>query len=163
MKTLFLIRHAKAEDTYGVNDFRRRLQQRGIDEAKLMSSKLFDTGVVPDLIISSSADRALETAQIFAGKFGIPDGQIERNQTAYLASHNRLLAIVNGIDNRYSTVFLFGHNPGITDIINYLCGDTLSGLPKCGIAEIQFDTDDWNAISRESGRVKTIDYPKKQL
>ena len=161
MKTLFLIRHATAENRHGIDDYARKLTQRGVDEAELMADKLYETGARPDAIVSSSANRALETARIFAERFVFPESKIVKDRMIYEASLNRLLNLVTGLEDDCHSVFLFGHNPGITNAVNYLCGDILNNMPKCGIAEIRFETDDWSAISSETGRAQSIDYPKR--
>ena len=73
MKTLYLVRHAKAiSQELGVNDFKRSLSKQGRDDAVAMSKRLWKKGIAPDLLLSSPADRALETAHIFAEQFDYP-------------------------------------------------------------------------------------------
>ena len=160
MKTLILIRHATAESRRSYPDYSRKLIPEGVEEAKLMSDMLSESVEKPDVIISSSADRALETAQIFARKFSFDDSNIIRDSQMYDSSLAHLITRVTGLDQACRTAFLCGHNPEISLAVNYFCGDILHILPKCGIVVIRFEIDDWSAISRESGLAQLIDHPK---
>ncbi|MDR2564119.1 MAG: histidine phosphatase family protein [Prevotellaceae bacterium] len=161
MKTLVLIRHATAETRNNSVDYLRRLTQKGKDESKEMAVKLFGIVKNPGAIISSSANRAFETAEIFAKQFDFCESKIMKDRMMYDSSLAYLISRVTGLDKAYHTVFLAGHNPEITLAVNYFCRDMLSSLPKCGFAVIKFELDDWIAISRESGILQSIEYPKK--
>ena len=69
-KTLYLIRHAKSSwDDHDLSDFQRTLNNRGLKDAPLIVKFLKGNNIVPDLIITSPAVRALSTAEIFADEF----------------------------------------------------------------------------------------------
>ena len=69
MKRIYFIRHAEAQRDTG-SDFERALNQVGELCAIKLGEKLRSLGLVPDLIITSSAMRALHTAQIIANALG---------------------------------------------------------------------------------------------
>jgi len=79
MKQLVLVRHAKAVQYDYENDFSRELTPRGLEDAVKVSLHLREQGIVPRLIISSPAVRALQTAEIFAGTFSYPLKKIRRS------------------------------------------------------------------------------------
>jgi phosphohistidine phosphatase len=73
MKKIFLIRHAKSDWGHeSLADIDRPLNQRGYDEAYLASSLLKKKNFIPDLLISSSATRAISTCFIFSRNFNFP-------------------------------------------------------------------------------------------
>lgn len=123
-KTLYLIRHAKAED-HGLNkkDIERALIKKGIDRATLIASRLKEhmasTGEQP-LVISSTARRAAETARIFSDILDIPQEEIIWEPTIYEAHYLQLMKRINDIPSRYTSVLLFGHNPGLSDLVAYV-------------------------------------------
>src|SRR5690606_37915454 len=77
----------------------------------------------------------------------------------YDGSKLDLLNIINQLDNRYDFVALFGHNPGISDLLNYLTDDNLS-MATCGVAVVNFLVEDWSQLSKGTGELLLYDYPK---
>lgn len=127
-----------------------------------MGSKLKEKGVMPDLILSSPANRALSTAKVIAGEIGYSKSDIQTNGDIYYAATPTLLKIVCSIDDQYNTVFLFGHNPGVTDFANYLTESYIDNLPTTGVVHINFETaNSWQEISRGAGMLVEFDYPKR--
>ena len=61
------------------------------------------------------------------------------------------------------SVFLFGHNPTLTDLSNYLTDEYIDNIPTCGIAEIHFDVNSWEEIYQGNGYLASLDYPKNHL
>ncbi len=164
MKTLYLIRHAKSSwETMNLTDFDRTLNERGKKNAPEMGKFLKKEKIFPDLIVTSSAKRALKTARIIAEEIGYPKNKIEEEIKIYEATVPTLLKIINSIPDENRVVFLFGHNPGFTDLLNYLTDGNISNIPTCGIAKIEFDADSWKEISGGTGILKMFEYPKKLL
>ncbi|MFC3198581.1 SixA phosphatase family protein [Parapedobacter deserti] len=147
-KNLFIIRHAKSDWSFDVNDFDRPLNQRGYDNAPAMATRLAQYAVHPDKLISSPAKRAITTAQLFAERLGIPPEDIQTDGRIYEALPNTLLEIINGLDNVYNSVALFGHNPGLTLLVNYLADEDVYNVPTCGIVHIRFErVENWVEVS----------------
>ena len=69
MRRLFLVRHAKAEPAVGRDDYDRALTSRGRDDARRVASVLAEKNMLPDVLIHSGAQRAKETAEIFAAQW----------------------------------------------------------------------------------------------
>ncbi len=161
MKKLFLIRHAKSSwDDISLNDFDRPLNERGKKNAPMMGEVLASKKILPDLIISSPAKRASKTAQIIAEKLGYKSKHIIYAREIYEANVKILLALVTSIDKKYDCVMLFGHNPALTDFLNYLTDTNIINIPTCGIAQINFHTHDWREISKDTGELVYFDVPK---
>ncbi len=72
-----------------------------------------------------------------------------------------LLACVHSLDNRYESIALVAHNPGMTDLCNHLSGESIANLPTCAVAVIEFDLDDWQAVNQDMGRLVLYEFPRK--
>ena len=123
-KTLFLIRHAKAEVfSFLSNDFTRNILEKGRERAVRIASSL-KAEVNLDLhthVISSSANRAQQTAAVFCDSIGIAPAEITYSKKIYEAHHLDILKLVNMISDDVDNLFVFGHNPGLSALTNYLC------------------------------------------
>lgn len=161
MKTLFLIRHAKSSWSDGsLDDFNRPLNNRGKISADFMGKELAKKGIKPDKIIASPAKRTQRTSERIAQKIGYPNINIAYYSELYLGDIQSLLEIVNSLSDDNDTVFLVGHNPGITMFFNYVCGE-FAEMVTCAVAEITFDIDSWAAVSNKTGTLQNFTYPKK--
>lgn len=159
-KRLLLIRHAKSDwGNSDLRDFDRPLNKRGKANAPEMAERLVKQQIVPDQIVSSPALRAITTAKVFAEAWQISSDQIKLAPNIYEASVQTLLALVNNFDEKYHQVALFGHNPGLTDLVNYLAAH-LDNIPTCGVVLLEFPFEDWQMISADTGKVLMFDYPK---
>ena len=162
-KQLLLIRHGKSDwGNSSLSDFDRPLNPRGHSNAPEMARRILAKGQVPQLIVSSPALRAITTARYFSEVWEMPYENIQTESGIYEANKTALLQIVNALDNRYDRIAVFGHNPGFTEIANYLSNAEIYNLPTCGTVLIEFDTDDWAEVSRDSGKLIAFDYPKNE-
>ncbi len=162
VKKLYLFRHAKSSwDNPDLDDFDRPLNKRGKRDAPFMGELLLEKGIKPDVLISSPAKRAYATAKVIAKKLGYPRREIQKDKKLYLASAGELLRIINELPDEYSSVMLFGHNPGLTQICNLLSNANIMNIPTSGIAEIDFEVDSWKNVIPESGKLISFEYPKK--
>lgn len=160
-KQLLLIRHAKSDwGNAGLRDFDRPLNSRGKSNAPEMAERLVKQHVVPSLIVSSPALRALTTAKYFAAAWQIPSGDIQLEPNIYEAHVKTLLNVINQFDDQYEQIALFGHNPGLTDLANYLCNGHIVNMPTASVIRIQFPFESWKMISSNTGNVLLFDYPK---
>jgi phosphohistidine phosphatase len=147
MKTLYFIRHAKSSWDYPeLSDEERPLIEKGIKKTKKIGNYLSANHINADVIISSHACRALDTAKIIAKKLNYPEDKIIIEKKIYGSGIDRLFDIIFGISNEYDTAFLFGHNPTFTNIANYFLEEKIDNLPTSGLFCVQFDTNEWNAI-----------------
>ena len=161
-KELIIIRHAKSDwENANLKDFDRTLNKRGKANAPEMAHRLLKEGIIPQLIISSPAVRALTTAKFFADTWQIPLTEINQEPTIYEASVKTLLKVVNQFDNRFDKIAMFGHNPGFTDLVNYF-GGHIDNMPTCSVAILKFPFNDWAMISEGTGKISLFDYPKSR-
>jgi phosphohistidine phosphatase len=162
MKKIVLIRHAKSSwSSPSLSDIKRPLNERGKRDAPFMGSLLLDNHILPHIIYSSPAVRAISTAKIIAKKIKYPTKNIEIKNEIYEASVSDLLKIISLFDNQFNNIMMFGHNPGFSYLVNYLCNDFNNNLPTCGVAELEFDVNNWQEITANSGTLIKFEYPKK--
>jgi phosphohistidine phosphatase len=163
MKTLYLIRHAKSSwDNHDISDYERELNSRGKKDAPLMARIIREKKIIPDLIISSPAVRAITTAKIFAVELNYPIEKIEANETLYDAGIMELTDVIRNIDDSKTQVMLFGHNPGITTFNNLLGSEYISNMPTCSIVGLELNINSWKDAERYCGKTLFFEYPKKK-
>lgn len=158
MKKLLLIRHAKAEKETSVKDINRPLKYIGIQDARFMAERVKENSLIPQLIITSPALRTKTTAEIFADHLLLPDPEV--NKAVYEASQQALLRVINQLPNQYNFIALVGHNPGISQILYYLTGESRE-VHTSTVALIEFEIDDWKAISGDTGKLAYYSSPKE--
>lgn len=128
-----------------------------------MAEILKKKNVKPDLILSSTATRALEFARIIADKLDYKKKNITSCKDLYLAGENEMLKIIQNINDANETVFMVGHNPDITNLANSLCDYKLDNIPTSGIFCVEFDLDSWKNVNYSKGIFASFDFPKKYL
>jgi len=162
VKKLCLIRHAKSSwDNPAIEDHERPLDPRGEADAALMGGFLAKKQLKPDIILASNATRAVDTARIIAEQVGVGSDKIDSEEQIYDAGVEDLLAMIQDLPSDYQTVFLVGHNPGLTWLANYLAEDHLINLPTCGAYCVAFDTDSWANIKTVEGKTLFFESPKQ--
>lgn len=160
MKKLFIIRHAKSDwDNPQLDDYDRPLNKRGKTNAPFMGKLLAEKGIQPDLIIASPSLRTMTTAELIAKEVGYIKA-ITPNQYIYEAYVSALQEIVQYIYDDNDTVFLVGHNPGVSALAYMLC-DLKESVPTCAIIEIEFDCNSWMDVSKANSKLISYEYPKK--
>lgn len=161
MKKLIIIRHAKSSwDDPFMYDQDRPLAARGLRDAPKMGQRLKKRGLYPDMILSSDAERAKATAQIIAEQLHFPKNSIVYSNKLYHASSYEILEQIRAVPQAVELLLVFGHNPGINDLIWELDGE-LDNLPTAGQFGIIFHTDNWLDIGKKNAEVWFDDYPKK--
>ena len=161
MKTLLLVRHAKSSwKDDSLPDHDRPLNKRGKRDVPEMGRRLADLVGTPDLIVSSPARRALATARIIAEETGYPVDGIREDERIYQAGQAEILDVLRGLDDVQDRVFLIGHNPGLTDLVNQLSEPPVDNVPTCGVVELRLAAERWADIARETIRREAFITPK---
>ena len=159
-KILFIVRHGKSTWEYpAVSDIDRPLKDRGIKDAYTMANRVLKKAVIPDVVISSPAVRALHTAIIFSRVLDLPADEIIINQDLYLADYPEILSVIKATDDSRMSLMIFGHNPGFTDLTNYLSGLNIDNIPTSGLVILRFKTGSWKGINRECLSGEIFDSP----
>ena len=162
-KELLLVRHAKSswDDPY-LDDHDRPLNERGLRNAPEMGKRLQGCSVRPEVWISSTALRAITTAEIIAEEIGFPQDQIQRSKDLYHASATELQVFIAGLDDQIYSIALFGHNPGMTSLVANLYGLPIDNLPTCGVVHLLFNENTWSAVSSAPPARAYFDFPKNK-
>ena len=159
MKTLYLMRHAKSSwEDASLSDFERPLNDRGLSAAPFMGKLMREKGLEPDVILSSPAERAKQTASLVKEASGISH-EIRFDDRIYEASPHTLVQVASEIDNANTSAMLVGHNPGMEGFIRYLTGN-LEPMPTAALAGIKLNIDKWSEIADGCGDLLEILRPK---
>jgi phosphohistidine phosphatase len=159
MKKLILIRHAKSSWDAPLKDKDRPLSKRGIDDAHLVAGKVTDYLPKTFLVWSSTAQRAKNTAYIFAENLSIPIDRIIFKDDLYTFEAKNLENIIKSCDNKYDNLILFGHNEAITNFVNTFGNLTVDNVPTAGFVSISFDGGDWGNIRK--GKTEKVIFPRE--
>jgi len=161
MKQLTLVRHAKSRwDPPELEDFYRPLNPRGVKNAFAMGDALAERDVFPDLIVTSPAVRAINTAIIIARKLDFPQQRIESNDRIYEASVEHLFQVIANTADNVQHLMLFGHNPSLTMLINRMKNKALDNLSTCGVYQLQLDIASWVDVRQTKGSKLLFLIPK---
>lgn len=161
MKTLLVMRHAKSSWNHSdLTDHDRPLNNRGRGDAPRMGQLLRDEDLVPDIIITSTAKRAVSTAKYVVETSGF-DGKVVRTEDFYLADPEDYIAKLQRLSPKYGVVMIVGHNPGMTDLVHILT-DEPEGLTTANIAHIEIPIDDWADLTDDiESELKQIWRPRE--
>ena len=164
LKTICLVRHAKSSWDYPLlPDIERPLNARGLRDAPFMAEQLQAIGVTPDLILTSPAVRARETAKYFRRQFNLPKKQFLVKDHLYGADPLDVIEIVQNSAGDYSTVLVFGHNPTTTMLANMFPGVAIDNVPTCGILQAKTMVDEWEKWTPDVSAFVGFYYPKQYV
>jgi phosphohistidine phosphatase len=163
VKTLYIIRHAKSSWVdVGLRDFDRPLSERGEKDAPRMGKRLKERAVVPDLLLSSPAKRAIKTGKFIAKALDYPKEKIVQDKRLYHADADAILAILSTMNDAHDTVLLFGHNPGLTEFANMLLNQTIMNIPTTGVVAGRLSIVSWKNVKPGCGKMIFFDFPKSK-
>ncbi|HNP06981.1 MAG TPA: histidine phosphatase family protein [Cyclobacteriaceae bacterium] len=162
MMTLYLVRHAKSSwENPDLSDFERPLNERGRRDAPRMGKRLKEREIVPDLMLSSPAKRAITTCKEIASILSYDVSRIKTDRRIYHASEDELLDILSKLNDTQKKVMIFGHNPAFTNLANTLFNEHIMNIPTCGIVGGSLKIKSWSEISVGCGKLDFFDFPKK--
>lgn len=152
MKTLLLLRHAKSSwEDENLADHDRPLNKRGKGDAPRMGELIANVDQTPQLIISSSAKRAVQTAKLVAENCGYED-EIVFSRQLYAAGPEEFLFVLHGLKAAYDRIMVVGHNPGLEELVEALTGEWVR-MPTAAIAQIEFSINDWSKLDLDGSGV----------
>ena len=146
MKELVILRHAKSNNEYLVDDIDRPLSSTGIERIVKISKKNRIFFKNTDVIISSPANRALHTAQLMMRELNYNYDKLIIDRKLYTFYTNDLINYVHLLDNQWRKVILVGHNPALTELINFFSIKKIMHLRTAGLAKITFESNDWGSL-----------------
>jgi phosphohistidine phosphatase len=161
MKTIILVRHAKSSwEDFSLPDFDRPLNDRGRRDAPVMAERLRERGIVPELLVSSTAKRAQKTCKLFAEALGMDKSAILLKEELYLAEPDMFGKVIVSLNDRISCVALYAHNPGITAFANLTGVADIDDMPTCSIFAYTAEAREWKDVAKASKKFLFFDQPK---
>lgn len=160
MYTLYITRHAKSSwASPGQDDFNRPLNERGLRDAQLMAQKFAERSEPVPILVSSTANRAITTARAFAKALGnVP---IKEQPSIYHATLEMLMAVVESLPANAKSVMLFGHNPGLSELVEHLTGGNLGTISPCTTVRIDLEVGSWPEVAAGTGSIAWWQAPER--
>jgi len=162
MKTLFLARHAKSSwELPEMDDLDRPLIEKGLIRTQKTIVFLLKNNVNIELIISSHAKRAIETAKLYSHALKYPIQNIEINTSIYYSDTEQLFSIIYALPNHIQSVMLVGHNPTMTQFSNCFVDKAFEYMPTSAIVSVEFDTNEWTEIELCKRKTNFVVFPQE--
>jgi len=148
MKTLLILRHAKSSwKQMGISDHARPLNKRGKKSAPRMGQLIYEEGIVPNIILSSTAHRARETADLVAEASGF-EGEVVYLEDFYHASPSDYLDALQSLPDEFDAAMVVGHNPGMEMLLELISGET-ERFPTAALAVVKLPINWWSQLNDE--------------
>ncbi len=164
MKILLIVRHAKSSWAEADQpDIERPLNDRGKKDAPQMAKRINEHGIKKAHLVSSPAKRAHKTAKLFAEELGVEKDSIQIIPELYEAAPETFYKVVSTLDDKYDTVILFSHNPGITGFVNTLTTVHVDDMPTCAVFAVSSSANNWKTFKEAEKAFLFFDYPKNPL
>lgn len=160
MKTIYLVRHAKAVKDAETPDSERPLDERGRQEARDAAVRARSIAA-PEVLISSPALRAFQTAELFAEELGISVDRIMKRKALYDQRRNAYRGVIREIGEGIGRIMIVGHNPSITEFARWLDPGFEGDIPTAGVVGLEVDADSWKDFGEGRGRVLFIEVPAR--
>ena len=157
MKQLLIARHAKSSwDDFSIEEHERPILEKGKQKSKKVAAALKQKIIQPDLIISSTAKRAKETAIILSEELGYPIEDIRYENRIYHADADDIFDELFGLDDSIASVMVVGHNPTLTDLVNHFSKSMIDNLPTSAVAAVTFKATQWKKISSSKFKLEFL-------
>ena len=163
MRTLLVLRHAKAAGEPGVNDLQRPLTGPGRRDAEAAGRWLLAQGVAPGRVICSPSQRTRETWARLGSALGAaaPDrSAVSFDRRVYDAGVQALLYLVAEQPGEAATVMIVGHNPASHELVVQLTGRRDIAFPACALAVIRIATT-WPDAAPGTAELTTVWTPPR--
>jgi len=162
MKNLLIMRHAKSDWNHeNSSDFERPLNKRGIKAAPFMGKEIKKRNKIPDIIISSPANRAKTTAKLFAEKSDYTK-EIIFEKDFYFGHIENVIDKLKSIDSSIDRIMIVGHNPTWEHFVTELSKNyPYVTMPTAAIASINFDIENWSDLKYGIGNLEWLIKPKE--
>lgn len=160
MKTLYLLRHAKSSwKDPGLQDFDRPLNGRGREAAPLVGRLIRKRKLRVELLLSSPAARARQTAALVKESAGLT-ADLFYDERIYEADAARLLDVVTQASESADALMLVGHNPGMEELLTFLTGEERR-MQTAALACVALDVEKWSKVRAQAGRLEWLVRPKE--
>lgn len=163
-REILVLRHGKSDWSTEQPDFQRPLEERGRRGSQQIGNWLLQGGLLPDMILSSDAERARRTAEEVCKVMSQDLGGIHWERKIYGANLGGLLELLQLLPARPERLLLVGHNPGLEDLLAYLVGPGIALpedgklLPTATLARLHMP-DDWSSLVLGCATLESITRP----
>ncbi len=160
-KTLLIMRHAKSSwNEANQADHDRPLNRRGERDAPRMAAWLKQMDSVPQVILSSTAKRAITTANVIADQSGF-EGDLLEYQQLYMGVPDDYLRLLGRLPDDIDIAMVVGHNNGLEHLVEKLTSEWTT-MPTAAIAKIDMKIDRWLTVGNvEQGKLLEVWRPKE--
>ena len=158
MKNIILIRHAKSDWDFLVDDKYRTINNRGILDSNLIAKNSSSFLQDDYTVWCSTATRAMQTAKFFTDIYKFPYENIIFIEALYTFEINQLEKQIKNCSDDVKNLIIFGHNSAITDFVNKFGDIFIENVPTSGLVSITFDTDNWNSLIK--GKINRVLFPR---
>lgn len=149
MKTLYIVRHAQKDESNPEQyDYDIPLSKKGEEDSKLLGEKLKEKNIQADLIVSSPAVRARQTAEIIANTITYRKSVVY-NEVIYQAFLNEIIESITYTFDTVDSLMIVGHNPALTALaVTYAAFK--EEMPTASLIKIDFDCDSWTSVDKSN-------------
>jgi phosphohistidine phosphatase len=165
-KLVYLLRHAKSSwDHPELADHERPLSPRGVKAARRMAERMRRDGVVPALVLCSSARRARETLEPIEAAFG-SKAAVRVEDNLYGASADHLLDRLRRVADSVLSVMIIGHNPGVQELAVRLLSnergrsELMVKFPTAALATLRVNASRWRELDEEGAELVAFLKPR---
>ncbi len=151
MKEVYIVRHGKSDwNDLDLNDIDRPLKKRGAKNSHELGQHLRKLNWTPDIILSSPAVRAYDTAKILADELNITGARFKVIAKLYLPDFPTLLREILYLNDDLDSVMIIGHEPSLSNLINHFLHEPLDQVVTASLTLLKFDTDKWRDLTPET-------------
>ena len=168
-RELMLLRHGKSSWSNPlIKDFTRPLKKRGRRDARNMGRFMDGLGWIPDYVAASPAERTRQTANLLCKELTGFKRSIRWRPEMYDSGIANLIRLIEACPGHAGRVLLIGHNPGLVDLVRFLCAAPIplppdrKLIPTATLVRIAMP-DDWRRLHSGCGELRTVTRPKSLL
>ena len=155
MKILYIARHADSDwGMEGYSDFDRPLNASGFSGAQSMAKYLSSINLKVDSVMTSTAMRAITTAQYYTEQI-LDNNEPIKIDSIYQADEGEMINLVHEISDDFNVVMLVGHNPTFSLLVELLAGDHIN-MSAGSIAEVKLDIEKWSDVALNCGKLEQL-------
>ena len=159
MKNLFVLRHAQAVwPDLGQTDFQRKITEKGKQSVSTAAQFLMQLPSLPEIILTSNAQRALETTETLSSLLSSPI-ETQEHASLYLAPADVLMKSIQEIPESFASALIVGHNPGPEEFCYLLSDGSFANPIHLGTAklvQLNLDVDSWKDTCPTSAKIEIL-------
>ncbi|MGQ9846988.1 MAG: SixA phosphatase family protein [Bacteroidales bacterium] len=163
MKQLVFVRHSIAEDiNNSTDDLSRNLTPKGIERINKVLQKIEPALIHNAILLTSTANRCIQTCNHFARHFNIPSDRIIQESFLYsYFSEHSFYYFIEEVATNETNVWVFGHNPMLSNLTEQLLNKKFYSLPKCAVVAFKSTANNWIEVNHRNTELILFINPKE--